>query len=139
MHRKLAPTVAAALSFAVVANAAAPFATAKFEKKIEGTDKTTPIASARLDDHVCLLIRDVSTTDGDHSLKIVVYDGGGREVHQSVRTITVTDRKWNYMHCPGFNVKRDQPGTWWYVAELDDEPLVSKELIVTPIQAASAG
>src|SRR6185503_21345517 len=102
MHRNLLPIVAAALSFAIVANAVAPFATAKFEKRIEGTDKTTPIGSARLDDRVCIVIRDASTPDGDHVLKIVIYDGGGREVHQSVRTITATDGKWGHTLCTGF-------------------------------------
>jgi hypothetical protein len=131
--------VAAALGLTVAANAVAPFATARFEKRIEGTDKATPIASARLDDNVCIVIRDVSTPDGDHILKIVIYDGGGREVHQSIRTITATDGKWGLTLCTGFNQHRDMPGTWWYVVELDDEPLVSKELVVEPPQAASRG
>ena len=139
MRLKVLQLTAAILGFAVAANAVAPFATATFGKRIEGTDKTTPISTARLDDHVCIRIRDVSTPDGDHSLKLVIYDGGGREVHQSVRTITVKDGKWGFQLCPGFNTERDLPGTWWYVAELDDEPLVSKELTVAAKQAAGAG
>jgi hypothetical protein len=139
MRIKPVQLFAAALGLVASAHAVAPFATATFEKRIEGTDKTTPIASARLDDHVCIRIRDVSTPDGDHSLKLVIYDGGGREVHQSVHTITAKNEKWAYKLCSDFNAGRDLPGTWWYVAELDDVPLVSKELTVSPVQAVSAG
>ena len=139
MRLKLLQLLATTLGLVASAYAVAPFATARFEKKIEGTDKTMPITSARLDDHVCIRIRDVSTPDGDHSLKLVIYDGGAREVHQSIHAITVEDGKWSYKLCSDFDPKRDIPGTWWYVAELDDEPLVSKELVVAPIQATTAG
>ncbi len=134
MRLNLVHLFATAVGLVASAHAVAPFATAKFEKRIEGTDKTTPIVSARLDDRVCFRIRDVSTPDGDHALKFVIYDGGGREVHQSVHTITAKDGKWAYKLCADFNAERDLPGTWWYVAELDDEPLVSMELVVAPLQ-----
>jgi hypothetical protein len=136
MHGKILLIITVGFGIAVAANAVAPFATIAFEKRIEGTDKTTPITSARLNDQVCVRLRDVSTPDGDHSLKLVIYDGGAREVYQSVSTITAKDGKWGRTICYGFNEQRDFPGTWWYVAELDDEPLVSKELVVS---APSAG
>jgi len=131
MRGKVIMNIIAIVGIPVAANAVAPFATIAFEKRVEGTDKTTPITSASLNDHVCVRLRDVSTPDGDHSLRLVIYDGGAREVYQSVSTVTAKEEKWARTICYGFNRLRDMPGTWWYVAELDDEPLVSKELVVS--------
>ena len=131
MRGKMILTTIAIAGVTFAANAVAPFATIAFEKRIEGTDKTTPISSANLADHVCAVIQDVSTPDGDHALKMVIYDGGGREVYQSVSTVTAKAKKWGRTICYGFNEQRDLPGTWWYVTELDDEPLASKELVVS--------
>ena len=133
---KILVVVGAIVSFA--ANADAPFAVATFVKLDPKTRKEDPIPSARLDDReVCLVIRDVSTADGDHALRLVIYDGSGREVYQSVSTVTARDRKWKSATCYGFKVGRDAPGTWWYVAELDEQPLVSKELVVHPVLPTS--
>jgi hypothetical protein len=139
MHSKRFSLLAATLGLSLAVHAVAPFATARFEKRVVGSDKGTPITAARLDDYVCITIRDVSTDNGDHSLRLVIYDGAAREVHQSVRTITVTDGRWAHTLCHSYNKRRDSPGTWWYVAELDDEPLVSKELVVAPVQTPGAG
>jgi hypothetical protein len=131
MRGKILLTIITIIGVSADVNAVAPFATMAFERRIEGSDETTPITSATLNDHVCVRLRDVSTPDGDHSLKLVIYDGGGREIYQGVATITAKQGKWGRMVCIGFNEQRDLPGTWWYVAELDDEPLVSKELVVS--------
>jgi hypothetical protein len=134
--------MAAVLSMSI-AFADAPFATARFAKRDPKTWKDVPITSARIDDqHVCIILRDVSTLDGDHSLSMVIYDGAGREAYRSLGTITAKDKKWAHTICYGFNSDHDVPGTWWYVAELDDQPLVSKELVVAratqPVSANSS-
>ena len=122
--------IAAALGSGAIALANAPFATATFEKKVENVAKRIPVTSATMKDWVCFVIKDVSTPDGDHSYKLVVYDGSGAEVHQSINRITAVGGKWSHSSCVGYDEDRDVPGTWWYVAELDDQPLVSKELKV---------
>jgi hypothetical protein len=121
-----------------LAIADSPFATAIFVKDDPKTNKAVPVSSVRIEDeNVCLVIRDVSTVDGDHALSLAIYDGAGREVYRSVRTITAKNKKWGRTICYDFNQERDAPGTWWYVAELDDQPLLTKELVVA--RAASAG
>jgi hypothetical protein len=131
MANKLAMLVTTALVSTAVVFADAPFATAMFEREIEGSDKRVPISSATLGDLVCLTVRDVSTPSGDHSYRLVIYDGRGNEVHQSITRITARENKWVYVSCYSLQKGRDMPGTWWYVAELDDQPLISKELKVT--------
>jgi hypothetical protein len=124
----------------LTANADAPFAVATFVKLDPTTRKARPMPSAKLNDKdVCLNIKDVSTADGDHALRLTIYDGGGREVYQAVSTVTAKDKKWQSTTCYGFKSGRDLSGTWWYVAELDDQPLVSKELVVNPASPASVG
>jgi hypothetical protein len=130
MASKLAMLVTTALGFSAVVFADAPFATASFEREIEGSDERVPISSAALGDLVCLTVKDVSTASGDHSFRLVIYDGRGNEVHQSVTRITARENRWVYVSCYYYQ-GRDMPGTWWYVAELDDQPLISKELKVT--------
>lgn len=132
MSHKIPLLMITALGFAAVTLADAPFATATFERKLENSDKRERITSATMDDWVCFAIKDVSTSDGDHSYKLVVYDGGGSEVHQSVNRITAVNNHWSFVTCIAFEKNRDKPGTWWYVAELDDQPLISKELAVAP-------
>lgn len=122
--------VASLLGLTAVAVADAPFATAAFEKEVPNSDERVPITSATFNDFVCFVVTDVSTPDGDHSYRLVIYDGAGNEVHQSVNRVTATDHKWRYATCVTYKKNRDKPGTWWYVAELDDQPLVSKELVV---------
>lgn len=108
----------------------APFATASFEREVAGLEKRVPISTATLDDMVCFVVNDMSTPSGDHTYHLVIYDGGGIEVHQSTNRITARDNKWGFVTCYGYQERRDKPGTWWYVAELDDQPLISKELTV---------
>jgi hypothetical protein len=136
-EKSLFAILGAVISLAAFADA--PFATARIELRDPKTDKAKVITSARFGDRdVCIVIKDVSTEDGDHALRLVIYDGGGREVYQAVSTVTARDRKWVSVTCYGFKSLRDAPGTWWYVAELDDQPLVSTELLVHPDAAASA-
>jgi hypothetical protein len=130
--RKQVVLAATALALAVATFASAPFATASFQKRDDKTGKTVPIIAANLNDDVCIDIRDVSTPDGDHSLRMVIYDGAANEVYQSISTITAAERKWGRYICYGFNENHDRPGTWWYVAELDNDPLFDKQIQVGP-------
>jgi len=140
MRIGIVSTIAAIALLVADALADAPFATATFVKLDPKTTKASPIASARIDDqHVCLVLRDVSTVDGDHSLSLVIYDGAGREAYRSVSTITAKEKKWGRTICYGYNSEHDTAGTWWYVAELDDQPLVSKELVVARAQPPGIG
>jgi len=94
------------------AYADAPFAKASFVRLDPKTNKPSPITSAQINDrHVCLVITDVSTIDGDHSLGIAIYDGAGREAYRSMSTITAKDKKWGRTICYGYNVEHDAPGT----------------------------
>jgi len=130
MIRRTTMLTITALGFAAVTLADAPFATAAFERKLENSDKREPISSATLTDYVCFVVKDVSTPDGDHSYRLVIYDGAGNEVRQTVARVTAIDRRWSFVSCANYDEDRDQPGIWVYVAELDDQPLVSKELEV---------
>jgi hypothetical protein len=109
----------------------APFATAEFGKIVPKTGKVISTSTARLDDYVCVYVEDSSTPDGDHDFRLTIYDGGGNQVFRSEATVTAKDKKWHRRVCYKFAQDHDRPGTWWYVAELDDEPLVSKDIVVS--------
>jgi hypothetical protein len=130
MANRLAMLATMALASSGPAFADAPFATATFEREIEGSDKRVAISSATLDDRVCLVVKDVSTPNGDHSYRLVIYDGAGSEVYQGISRVTASGNKWSQVACFGYRKRRDVSGTWWYVAELDDQPLISEELKV---------
>ena len=128
-HRGLLTT--ALLSFAAASAANAPHATAIFVHFDRVANKEVAIDSAYLgEEDVCFDVEDKFTPDGDHAYQITIYDGGGREVYQSRSTVTARGAWWGYRTCYRLNDERDLAGTWWYVAELDDEPLVSESLKV---------
>jgi len=122
----------AGLCLSVGAEAVGPTATAAFYIEDLVTHKQTRALEARLDQYVCLSIDASLVPDGEHSLQLTIYDGVGREVHKATsrRNASSLDR----LICAGFDEDLDAPGTWWYVVELDGEPLVSESIEIRPVQ-----
>jgi len=122
----------AGLCVGVSAEAAGPTATAQFFIQDPETRKRTPALEARLDQFVCLSISARLVPDGEHALQLTIYDGEGREVHKSTTRNHASGQSLARTVCAGFDEDYDVPGTWWYVVELDGEPLVSESIEIRP-------
>jgi hypothetical protein len=121
------------LCVSVCAEAVGPTATAQFFVQDLETHKRTPALEARLDQYVCLSIEARLVPDGEHTLQLTIYDGEGREVHKSAVRRNATNESLERLTCTGFDEDYDAAGTWWYVVELDGEPLVSESIEIRPI------
>lgn len=122
----------AGLCASVSAEAVDPTATAVFQIRDPVTHDLKPALEARLDQFVCLSIKAELVPDGEHSVQLTIYDGLGNEVHKSVNHKIVSDPSLGRTICRGFDEDHDVPGTWWYVVELDDKPLVSTSIEIRP-------
>ena len=112
--------------------AAGPAVTAVFQVVDPVTDRRTPTLEARLDQKVCLSIDAGLVSVGEHSMQLTVYDGAGNEVGRYMRHRIVSDGSLRRLGCHDFDANHDVVGTWWYVVELDGEPLVSTSIEVRP-------
>ncbi|MFC4312472.1 hypothetical protein ACFPN2_25540 [Steroidobacter flavus] len=100
-------------------------------KQTPGTDRRTPLAGqATFADKIYFEFW-IQADDGEHSLQVNVYDGDGREVYIGQSTMVVKNGRGGGAVTYGFNRGRDAPGTWWYVAALDDKVVVSSSLDVS--------
>ncbi len=97
------------------------------------TRERTPALETRLDQYVCLTIKARLVPDGERPLQLTIYDGEGREVHKSATRRNATNQSLERTACSGFDVDYDASGTWWYVSELDGEPLISESIENRPI------
>ena len=118
----------------VSAHAVGPTATAHFYIEDPVTHKHARASEARLDQYVCLSISARLVPDGEHALQLTIYDGQGREVHKSTGRRIGSNLSLRKLICYGFDEDHDAPGTWWYVVELDGEPLVSESIEIRPAQ-----
>ena len=119
------------LCASVSAEAVGPTASAIFEIKDPVTNRRTPTLEARLDQYVCFSIRAELVPDGEHSIQLTIYDGLGKERHRIVSREGVSSVRHGSL-CHGFDEDDDAPGTWWYVVELDGEPLISASIEIRP-------
>ena len=87
---------------------------------------------ARLDQYVCLSIEAELVPDGEHAVQLTIYDGLGNEVHRSTNQRNTSGGRLGRTSCYGFDEDHDAVGTWWYVVELDDEPLISASIEIRP-------
>ena len=122
----------AGLCASVSAEAVEPTATVEFQIEDPVTRHRTPALEARLDQRVCISIQPVLVPDGEHSLQVTIYDGLGNEVHKVVTHKNVPNASLDTLFCHGFDEDNDAVGTWWYVVELDDKPLVSTSIEIRP-------
>lgn len=120
--------LAAGLCMSFAAGAVGPRVSTRFYIEDQKTHQRTFVSTARLDQFVCIQIAAILTTDGDHAFTMTIYDGMGREVDFSRSTVTAEQGTWKRYSCFGYNRERDAPGTWWYVGELDGEPLFSESI-----------
>jgi hypothetical protein len=125
----------AAFSTAVLAEI--PQAQGGFSRQVRGTDRRVPIASAAISDQVYWNVY-VKAADGDHHLQITIYDGAGREVCNIERATEAEAGEAREAASCGFDPARDAPGTWWYVAALDDQIVLSNSLTVSGSRSAAA-
>ena len=130
--RKQLLLLLAGLCASISAQAVDPTATTEFQIEDPVTHHRKPVLEARLDQYVCLSIQAELVPDGEHSVQLTIYDGLGNEVHKSVNHKTVSDHSLGTTICHGFDENHDVPGTWWYVIELDDKPLVSASIEIRP-------
>jgi len=112
--------------------AASPTATAVFNIEDPVTHEHKPALAARLDQYVCISIHAELVTVGEHSLQMTIYDGVGNEIHRSAHRKIESSPSLNHTSCYGFDEDHDAVGTWWYVAELDGQPLVSASIEIRP-------
>jgi hypothetical protein len=111
--------------------AGGPTGEARFSKQIPGTDRRAwTSAHATFADQIYFEYR-IQAEDGEHSLQVNVYDGEGREVYNAQSTLVVSSGRGDGAISYGFKGNRDAPGTWWYVAALDDKVVVSSSLDVS--------
>ena len=115
------------------AEAVGPTVTATFYIEDPVTHKLARALEARLDQYVCLSISAELVPDGEHTLQLTIYDGEGKEVHKSAARRNASSQSLARLICSGFEEDIDAPGTWWYVVELDGEPLVSESIEIRPI------
>jgi hypothetical protein len=126
--RKQLLLLLAGLCASVSAEAVDPTASAEFQIEDPVTHHRTPALEARLDQYVCLSIQAELVPDGEHSVQLTIYDGLGNEVHKFVTHKKVRSASLDTGLCHGFDEDNDAAGTWWYVVELDDKPLVSTSI-----------
>ncbi len=129
--RKFA-VLAAGLFVSFAVQAVGPTVSTRFLIHDPITHERTPAMYASLDQMVCLAIGAALTPEGDHSLSLTLYDGLGREADAMRYSVTASSGYWGSLVCLSFNQKRDAPGTWWYVGELDGEPLFSESIEIRP-------
>lgn len=103
-------------------------AEASFFKRLPNADRIEGIVSATFDDDVCFRVRGTAA-NGEYLSEVTVYDGAGREVSRVMGPLRVESGRWGRIFCYGFR-DEDAPGEWWYVASLNDKPIVSESLIV---------
>jgi len=124
--------LAAGLFVSLAIRAAEPVVTTQFVVEDLKTHNLTRVTSAHMDEYVCIRVSGLLTPDGDHSFQLTIYDGLGRETFSTRSTITAENLQWGKRACFGFNTLRDAPGTWWYVGELDGDPLFSESIVILP-------
>lgn len=103
--------------------------TASFFRESSGSGALIPITSATFQDKVFFRV-EIDAVDGEHSLEFNVYDGNGREVLYAERVVVASGNTVTSVMSYGYDVQRDAPGTWWYVAALDNEVALSRSLKV---------
>ena len=138
--KKLSAFLVACMVVAPVWSNPAP-ATGRFERELPGSDDTVVVTSATFDDDICFKVTGFAS-DGEHISEIVVYDGSGREVARVIYPVTAKRARWAGGFCYRFRADRDVPGTWWYVASLDDLPAVSESIPISygkPVKQSSVG
>jgi hypothetical protein len=129
-HQLLAIMTGVCASF--VAEAAGPTATAVFKIEDPVTRDRRPVSEARLDQHVCISIDAVLVPNGEHSVQTTVYDGLGHEVDRYISRTYSANLSFGRTFCFDYDEDHDAPGTWWYVVELDGQPLVSASIEIRP-------
>jgi hypothetical protein len=129
-RRPIVTMVLLLASLPIVLFAKDPTGIGSFSKDVPGTDRRIPIGAATLADRVYFHFF-VLAEDGEHALQVNVYDGDGREVYRSESTLLVEGGQGGRGVMYGFDTRRDAPGTWWYVAALDERVVLSNSLEVS--------
>jgi hypothetical protein len=128
--RKIVTVMLLLACLPVVLFAENPTSSGIFFKQVPGTDRQIPIDDATLADKVYFHIL-IGAEDGEHSLQVNVYDGSGREVFRAESVLLAEGGRGGVSVSYSFNARRDAPGTWWYVAALDEKVVVSNSLEVS--------
>jgi hypothetical protein len=116
----------------VGAEAADPVVTTRFTIRDPVTFRETPALVAHLDQYVCFKIHALLVPEGEHSLQWTIYDGLGNQVSKVVTRDFAAGSSVERGFCHGYDDDHDAVGTWWYVVELDREPLISASFEVRP-------
>lgn len=123
----------AGLCVSASAEAVGPTATATFYVEDPVTHKQSSAQEARLGQYVCISIRAKLVPDGEHSVQLTIYDGAGKEVHKATTYVKASNQSLARLMCYGIDEDHEAAGTWWYIIELDGEPLVSESIEIRPI------
>ena len=114
------------------AQASGPTASASFSIQDPVTHKRKPALEARLGQRICVEIEAELVPVGEHSMQLTVYDGLGNEIYRTTSRAIATGPSLGRSSCSNFDEDHDAPGTWWYVVELDGQPLMSTSIEVRP-------
>ena len=123
----------AGLGVTASAEAVGPTATVAFYTEDRETHKKSPAEQARLGQYVCMSIRARLVPDGDHTMQLTIYDGAGKEIHKAISKVNASNQVLGRLMCYGTDADHEAAGTWWYVVELDGEPLVSESIEIRPV------
>jgi len=121
-------TLAMLVSMTAIASGAVEtlFATAP-----QGTTKYRPITQASIGDNIVFIAK-ASSPDRSHQVALKVFDGAGREAFTAQSSVEVRGGTWTYAIGYSTRPRLDNPGTWWFVFELDGQPSVTRKLEVSP-------
>jgi len=117
-----------ALPFVGAAWANPPPAEYRFTKRLPNSEERVEIKAATFDDlQLCFNVVGFAS-DGDHAAEIAVYDASGREKARLFKTVLAKGVSWSISFCPATVKDEDAPGEWWFVATLDDTPVISASI-----------
>jgi hypothetical protein len=120
----------AGLGVTISAEAVGPTATVAFYIEDRETHKQSPAKQAQLGQYVCMSIRAMLVPDGEHTLQLTIYDGAGKEIHKAISHVNASNQVLRRLSCYGTDEDYEAAGTWWFIVELDGEPLVSESIEV---------
>ena len=101
-----------------------------FTKRLPNSEDRVRITEATFDDEFCFGVKGFAS-DGEHTLEIAVYDASGREKARLITPVQAKGATWQRNFCPSAISDVDVPGEWWFVATLDDTPVLSASIQVT--------
>lgn len=91
------------------------------------SEERIKVTEATFDDELCFHVKGFAS-DGEHVYEIVVFDASGRETLRVTAPVLAKGAVWRGAICPSAKKDVDAPGEWWFVATIDDTPVISASI-----------